>query len=239
MPHRLARLVAKPSNYLSTRRARRHFESALSIRPRDDLEKLGSDYGGYAVPVDLLGPDSTCYSCGVGEDVTFDLALIARTGCRVHAFDPTPRAAAYASQISEREPLFSFHPYGVWRADETKRFYSPADDSHVSHSIGNLQGTHEYFDAECRSIPSLMAELGHSTLDLLKLDIEGAEYDVLENVLDTQVDVRVLCVEFHVATSTATMLDALRRIQEYGLIPAHAERLEATFVRTVTPTAPN
>jgi hypothetical protein len=39
-----------------------------------------------------------------------------------------------------------------------------------------------------------MRELGHTRLDLLKLDIEGAEYEVLKSIGSTRIG--VLCVEF-------------------------------------------
>lgn len=51
------------------------------------LEKLGSKYGGWIVPVDILDKNSICYCVGVGEDITFDLELIKRFDCQVYAFD--------------------------------------------------------------------------------------------------------------------------------------------------------
>jgi hypothetical protein len=48
------------------------------IRSRDDLVRLGSKYGGWIVPATLVRPDSVCYCVGVGEDISFDLALIER-----------------------------------------------------------------------------------------------------------------------------------------------------------------
>ncbi len=41
-----------------------------------------------------------------------------------------------------------------------------------------------------------MAELGHTQIDLLKLDIEGAEYKVLESIINLKVFPTVLCIEF-------------------------------------------
>jgi hypothetical protein len=42
-----------------------------------------------------------------------------------------------------------------------------------------------------------MRLLGHYRIDLLKLDIEGAEYDVIRDMLVSSIDVRQLLVEFH------------------------------------------
>ena len=47
------------------------------------------------------------------------------------------------------------------------------------------------------SLPTIMAKLGHTTMDLLKTDIEGAEYSVLEAMAASVVRPRQLLVEFH------------------------------------------
>ena len=41
-----------------------------------------------------------------------------------------------------------------------------------------------------------MRSLGDTHCDLLKIDIEGAEYEVLENMVDSQIRPRILLVEF-------------------------------------------
>src|SRR5207237_27812 len=68
--------------------------------------RLGSEYGGVHVPVQLLTDKSIVYSAGVGEDVTFDLALIEAVGCDIWALDPTPRSIEFARSI--RESRFHF-----------------------------------------------------------------------------------------------------------------------------------
>lgn len=41
-----------------------------------------------------------------------------------------------------------------------------------------------------------MEENGHSRIDLLILDIEGAEYRVLESILEHNLDIRIICIEY-------------------------------------------
>jgi FkbM family methyltransferase len=201
------------------------------VEPRRDLVHIGSEYGGYVVPLELLDATATCYSCGVGEDVTFDLGLIDATGCTVYAFDPTPRAAAYAAQIEAAEPRFRFLPYGIWSSNERKRFFAPSDEAHVSHSIHNLQQTGDFFEAECLTLATIMGELGHDQIDLLKLDVEGAEFDILRNVVDTDIPIRVLCAEFHALGNDRLVLGEVRRLVAAGFVPVHTSALTATFVR--------
>jgi hypothetical protein len=42
-----------------------------------------------------------------------------------------------------------------------------------------------------------MSTLGHRSIDVLKMDIEGAEYDVISDLLSSRVQVDQLLVEFH------------------------------------------
>src|SRR5262249_5513827 len=132
---------------------------------------------------------------GVGEDISFDLALIGRFGCTVHAFDPVPAAARHAHAAAAYEPRHVFHPFGVWSSDTTLEFHEPEVHGFVSHSATNLHGTRGAFTAQVRSVGSLMAELGHDHIDLLKVSAEGSEYEIVRDVLDSGVSVRVLCVE--------------------------------------------
>jgi FkbM family methyltransferase len=148
------------------------------------------------VPVEVLGPDSVCYCFGVGENITFDLELANSVGCNVYAFDPTPRAIIHARTVGGSADGFHFSPVGVWDKDESVRFYAPANPSNVSHSALNLQRTGEFFEAPCRTVGSIMREYGHRRLDLLKLDVEGAEYRVIASLLRDGIDITILCVEF-------------------------------------------
>lgn len=46
-------------------------------------------------------------------------------------------------------------------------------------------------------LSSVTTKLGHSNIDLLKMDIKGAEYEVLEGLLASPVKPKQLLVEFH------------------------------------------
>ena len=164
--------------------------------PAPDVEWLGTDYGRFIIPKGIVGEDWIVYSGGVGEDISFDLELIERFGCHVHAFDPTPRAVEFVEKAAGQEPRFHFTPVAIWKEADVLRFYAPQNPDHVSHSVVNLQATEDYFEAECDSLSGLMKRLGHDRIDLLKLNIEGAEYEVLECMIERDPGVRVLCVAF-------------------------------------------
>jgi len=53
------------------------------------------------------------------------------------------------------------------------------------------------FEAPVYSLKTIMNKLGHQRLDLLKLDIEGGEYEVLNNLIASEIVVDQLLIEFH------------------------------------------
>jgi FkbM family methyltransferase len=203
---------------------------AIELQPRADLVRLGTVYGGYVIPQSLPRAEWTCYSGGLGHDVSFELELIGRYGCTVHGFDPTPRSIEYAEGMSEREPRFRVHPVGLFSEDSEQRFFAPRDNDHVSHSITNLQGTDTYITARCRRVASVMSDLGHDRLDLLKLDVEGAEYAVLDSLAEDGIQPKVLLIDLHPHPTLEHALSAVKRLLVRGYAPVHVHRSDVTFV---------
>lgn len=217
-------LIKQARNRLETVRLSRALAPTRSV----PLVRLGSDYGGWVVPSGLLDASSVVYSGGVGEDVSFDLAVIARSGCEVWAFDPTPRAVVYAQGVEEER--FHFLPVGLWSSDGARRFYAPDDPRHVSHSTLRSRSDSAFFDAECKSLETLMGELGHERIALLKLDIEGAEYEVLEAM---GIRPSCICVELHRVLPFGEIVERVRdlpyevlNVEGWNVTLALAERGE-------------
>ena len=195
------------------------------------LEKIGSGYGGWIVPTSLISADWICYCGGVGEDITFDLGLIARFGCEVFAFDPTPRAVAHVAAEASAERHFHLTPVGLWSEDTTLRFFAPRDPAHVSHSVVNLQRTDAFFEAPVRSLASLMSDLGHDHIDLLKIDIEGAEHRVVRSMLAAGIRPTLLCLEIDQPVRPWTFWRTVRRIRGAGYDLVAVDHWNLTFLR--------
>ncbi len=198
--------------------------------PQLGLKKIGTEYGGWIVPSGLVRAEWICYSGGAGEDISFDIGLIQRFGRSVNVFDPTPRAIAHVQATASAEPRLRFLPVGLWSKDTTLRFFAPRDPTHVSHSALNLQQTTGYFEATCRSIPSLMRELGHTGIDLLKLDVEGAEHQVIASTLAARVQPTVLCTEIDRPVSPLTALVTVARLLAHGYALVAVDAWNLTFV---------
>ncbi len=70
------------------------------------------------------------------------------------------------------------------------------DDSTLSSVVALHEGQGRNIDCAMRSGDAYMAEQGIDRIDLLKIDVEGAEYRVLDSILEDKLDITILCVEF-------------------------------------------
>jgi FkbM family methyltransferase len=176
----------------------------LSGKPRQGVEErlpfvhLGSDYGGYGVLLDRLPDDALVYSFGLGEDISFDLALLERARCRIFGFDPTPRSVAWVKAQNPPAAL-QVRELGVAEYDGVASFAPPVNPEHISHTMvaGDAAPAGERIEFQVRRLTTIMDELGHAELDVLKMDVEGAEYAVLVDLLQSSVRPQQILVEFH------------------------------------------
>jgi len=158
----------------------------------------GTMYGGFFACPLHLGRISIVYSVGIGEDISFDLELIRIHGCNVWGFDPTPKSVAWmARKIVPDE--FHFCPIGLGPTDGSLEFFLPKDESNVSGSFCKQRNVNysESISLEMRQLSSIAKDLEHSHIDLLKIDIEGFEYDVFQSIIDSGLTIDQICVEFH------------------------------------------
>ncbi len=193
--------------------------------------RFGSSYGGWDVPAHLLKSDSIIYAAGIGTDISFDEAIIKKLNVVVHAFDPTPQSLEWLDEQNLPEK-FRYYPWGFANYDGEAEFHIPKNPAHISHSmIGSQVTAKESVTVRVRRIKSIMEELGHDRVDLLKMDIEGAEYSVIENLLASPLRPSLLLIEFHHrfksigAVATQNTVKALQEIgyKIYNVSPSGEE----------------
>ncbi len=179
-------------------RRRAGIEPRVKVAARLPLEVHGNAAGGWCIGRDSLSERSVVVDVGIGEDASFPASIIRKYGCAVSGFDPTPRAIEYVRSLAnERLKLFEL-ALGV--REGTARFFLPNNEAHVSGSLtkeghlGNRQ-----IEVPTVTLPHIFRLLGCARIDLLKLDIEGTEYDVIESpdFRKSAPLVGQLCVEFH------------------------------------------
>jgi FkbM family methyltransferase len=192
------------------------------VQPRPGLERLGTDYGGWTVPVDLIAGDWTCLCAGAGIDVSFDLALAERFGATVITVDPTEESRDHVAR-ADPDGRLRFVSAALWREDGELEMFVAADPAHRTLSSDDLQRTGRSVRVPARGLA------GFGPLDLVKLDIEGAEYDVLPTL---GAEVRVLCVELHPTRGVRTAVRAVRALHAAGFALVARRGADFTFVRS-------
>uniref|UniRef100_A0A7S0MNV2 Methyltransferase FkbM domain-containing protein n=1 Tax=Cryptomonas curvata TaxID=233186 RepID=A0A7S0MNV2_9CRYP len=124
------------------------------------------------------------YSFGLGTDTSFDEDIISQYGAVVHGFDPTPGSLKYVRERSASLPdcNFAIHPFGLNDKDGEIKLYPPENPEHISHNQIPREGARPV-TATLLRLATVMQLLGHTRVHILKMDVEGAEFGVLETLL--------------------------------------------------------
>lgn len=226
----MARLAARHLRPAKIRNAvrRRWFEHRLALEPEVavPMTYLGTDYGGWHVPDGLIDDTWLCYCIGAGADVSYDVRLVQDFGARVRAFDPLEDYREPALAAAGHDPRFSFHACAITEHDGPLRVWKAQDPSHGALSAANLQRTAQSVEVQGRSLPSLMAEFGEDHVDLMKVDLEGIEYQVVPGFDLRALGVRVFSLELHHTGTVRQARSLIARIEGQGF----------TFVQRQAPT---
>lgn len=170
------------------------------VAPNPGIFEFGSGYGRWAVHVPSMSSATTMMCFGLGQDITFEQAVLQRIGCRVAGFDPTPASVAYI-QALDPIPGLSLHPMALADRDGSMEFRLPPADvaDQVSASASAAYKGSPNVTVPCLTLRSASAICHMPQPDIIKMDIEGAEYAVLNQALDEGVldGVSQLLVEFH------------------------------------------
>ena len=201
-------------------RLRRHKLRQIGIEPVpcDSATLYGGDHG-WVIDESSIDSESIIYSVGVGSNIDFDLELIDSLGVTIHAFDPTPRSVEWVKE-QNLSNKFIFHPVGLAAENGFMNFYPPAKSSSTHFSpVDRYGNTDNEIKAPVKDIDTMASELGHKKIDLLKMDIEGAEYEVIKALPDSEVIINQILIEFHhmyKSISFSQTVEAINTLKNLG-----------------------
>lgn len=206
------------------------------------LKQFGNEYGGYQLATDFISNTSelTVLSFGIGEDLSFDEELMNTYDARIYAFDPTPRTKNYVqNHVLSQNSKFHFFPYGLSDADKMQTFYFPKVKEYVSCSTHKQDSVG---DASCqvemKKFTTIIKECNISKIDILKMDIEGSEFDVMDQILSSDICISQICLEVHdylfndgTAYEKLSWIINLLKTNGYKLAYLSESKYEMTFVK--------
>ena len=98
----------------------------------------------------------------------------------------------------------------------------------------------EFIEVPVKKITTIMNELGHTSIDFIKLDIEGAECDVMYQIFSNKIYPKFICIKFSIAKNKkidgmAIANRCLNMIVNQGYDILKCDKLEYSFIRkTIT-----
>lgn len=142
-----------------------------------------------------LDDGSTVLDVGSFEGETVD-RFSALYDCRIHAFEPHPGILPRLVDRFASNPKVTVHPVGLGDSDAELSLQLSGPGSTMYETVGDVDGTSQ---VTIRDAVAMIDDLGLSRVDLLKLNIEGAEFDLLDRLIDRGRigQVRYLLVQFH------------------------------------------
>lgn len=119
--------------------------------------------------------------------------IYGRFRCRVHVFEPV---GAFAEQIRQRfrlNPDVSVHDFGLGGEDQTLQFHLANDGTSA------YTGTGSRATGQIHQARQFLASMDDPCIDLMKINIEGGEYDLLDHLIEIGYvhRIRNIQVQFH------------------------------------------
>ncbi len=158
-------------------------------------------YGIYKIYDKYLTKDSIVYSFGIGQDATFDMMLMNKIGCKVYAFDPDRLASEYVVSTGLVDnPLFSFSNSAVSGDGAVINYFEYEKTEEEDGSGSFYCHTDGYIgqkELKTTTIGEIMSTNGHTHVDLLKMDVEGAEYEIINCIAQSSIPISQITMEMH------------------------------------------
>ncbi len=139
-----------------------------------------------------LEPSAVAFDLG-GFRGDWAAEMHARYGCTVHVFEPCPPFCADIRKRLGKNPHIRIHEFGLGASECLLRLSICAEGSSVFRDAPN--------HCEIRVIRAqdFLAVQNITAIDVMKINIEGGEYELLEHLLETGLirQIRNIQVQFH------------------------------------------
>lgn len=123
----------------------------------------------------------------VGGSVTWALKRYKNNLYRIHAFEPLKENFSELEKLHGNNPLVTLHNKAAWLRDEIKQFYTQTWGARTGSSLivgKSSTSLNVYVEMECFNLSEwILNNMDNSKYHtILKMDIEGAEFEVIPHI---------------------------------------------------------
>ncbi len=164
----------------------------------------------------------TVFDVGAAVGDTTETFLISFPQATVYCFEPLPSSYARLlkrlSRYGSRVKSFNF---ALFNKNSEEEFYeeTDADGSSFSPPLNDSSNQKKVIKVTSRTLDSVVKDLGITKIDFMKIDVEGAEKEVLQggkNTLKITANVFVEILPLRRGPYSRTYLDTLEILHEAG-----------------------
>jgi hypothetical protein len=194
------------------------------LQPRicDDLVRVGLlKDGGYVVPRSAMASATVLLSLGMKEDWSFETAFLeANPATRVIGVDPSVTPRFFAAQALRSGGRWAASVFRGERSGRVRHAWRLRNSLHYfwffglkhRHLVARVSAADREGSVSIRTLIERAGERDRRVF--LKMDIEGGEYDVIEDVVAHQDRLSCVVAEFHrIGKQAAAFNNALARLQ--------------------------
>lgn len=162
--------------------------------------------------------DGVAIDVGVGDNPDFTLFLMKKYNTESFVVDPTLKHMDKLRTFEKQHPLAHYLPLALGAKNESQTFY----ESQINVS-GSLRKDHMNvrndpsiaYNVQVVTLNRLLQECGNKPVGIIKIDIEGEEYEFVKSVTTSDLRrIRQVIIEFHHGiVKTYVMEDTLKAIK--------------------------
>ena len=168
------------------------------------LVRLGkANDGGYSIPEKTLEDAKILFSFGLDDDWSFEEDFKKKTGAKIICFDNSVNYKFWIKRFIKDLIYFNFKQnyYEQFKRMFTflkyKYFFSQKDVYHIKkHLASNYVITPLQIKKNFICFQNILKDWGNNYF-FLKMDIEGNEYRILDDIIQNQKNMLGLAIEFH------------------------------------------
>ena len=161
-----------------------------------DLVRVGKNNdGGYLISKKNLEKSEYLLSFGISDDFSFEEDFKKYKNTKIISFDPTVSDVFFLKKIIKNLLKLHFRKfiYSFKNFINFKKFYNKKNNLLIKKKIGK-GGSLSYDNIDFKKIIELTDD--NSSI-FLKIDIEGDEYRILEDIINNEKIIEGIAIEFH------------------------------------------